>query len=748
MGNQKNILILAVIIAASLSMVKAAGPPSADDVEILSKASAKTFDDFIWKSFPARAHLQYSGQFADSQQALKTVELAETSLKRLKEILKLQNHTALKIEEYEGDDWEDIYGKTGLWKTSTAAARQTRWRICILYYHNAIASPDNEKEILLNKVIELTGKDSEFAKNERVLLNIKASLAAAPGKPNEGTIKKIDSIIASSNSDNEAFYQAVIMRMKLSSSLTPGRLRALAENLKHSKLKNNFELLFKLAIEELKAAGSDIIYSIASEHSAIVDLTSRIILNDILTRSNTPQLLDLTLKTKTPAEISLAAQRAIKERDKKYADIFTLCSRVQKFQSAPVYLAAAESCRNSEPMVGLEFYYKAAEKLNDTKNKPVNISARQIAQRRATLAYEVYYKNSDHFETARQALQQYLQLDQPDQIKKPKLHHQLEYLYASMTLNSPDNQKALSLLNKISGSDGNYAEDAAIDLMFYNANNSTPGSASRKELIIKTRKLIEESKPANKNRITKLYCKLLIEEGGKENAVGVLKMLNSLPDENSIDTVILKAAAHAETGNLIKALNTLLPVTENQTQKGKALAAAILTEILEDIDEYEDSADNFKVFISKCRKLAAFSHDANNTETQTEQFKKRDIEIAIFDASNDSERLKVIGSFISEYSRSNLEDIDWIRCRARLYMKQNRHAEAFRLWSKIAIARKPLSRSATKPPKWWRAKYYALKCYSKISDPENNDLHRAINILITTNKNIPDFWAKRLKTLK
>jgi hypothetical protein len=81
-------------------------------------------------------------------------------------------------------------------------------------------------------------------------------------------------------------------------------------------------------------------------------------------------------------------------------------------------------------------------------------------------------------------------------------------------------------------------------------------------------------------------------------------------------------------------------------------------------------------------------------------------------------------------------------------MKQDRYAEAFPIWSSIAQARKPRSRSAGKPQKWWRAKYYALKCYAKISDQKNNDLNRAIDILTTTNKNIPQFWKKKLINLK
>ncbi|MBW8016846.1 MAG: hypothetical protein FVQ82_11715 [Planctomycetes bacterium] len=749
------IITVAATLGALLAPATFSGQlPTAADVDNLSRLSAAAFDAFITETFLPRRQLEYSGRFIDPQDANNISASAETAATALTAILKSQETVRQKIELYEGDDWDELYGKTSLWRTSVAAARQTRWRICIVDYHHAIASPGKKKQAMLKKVIDQTGKDSKFSTNGKKLLNIRASWAISPEKNTENTIRRLDSLIASSGIDNEIFYQAIIMRMKLSRQINAQQIKALADSLRKSKLKNNFKLLYTLAIEELKAGSDNIIYSIASQHPAILDFTSRIILKDIAANASDPKLLVKTLKNKTPAEISLAAFEAISEKDSKYAAVFKQCCQIEKFQCVPVYLAAAECCRKTEPLKALDYYLQAAQKSKTRKDKRDKISIVQIARRRATLAYELYYKNSKYSETAKEALQLYLQEAANDKDEDKTEYQELAYLYASMAIGSGNNEKALKLLKSIASSAGKYADEATLDLMFYDMKNSHPRSPQRKELIVKLKNFIDKLKPKKNNRpgvekpAIRLYCKLLIEEGGKKNATTVLKILEKMPSLQSIDITILKAAALAESGDLVNAAETLSAIAGGDNSKGAALAAAIVAEIIEDIDQYEDKVEDFDAFIKKCLKLAHFAARSITGEDQVDQIEKRYIEISIIETRKGSQRIAAVQSLLNDRARGKDNDIDWMRCRARLYMKQDQYTKAFTIWSSIAQARKPRSRSADKPQKWWRAKYYALKSYSKIPNPKNNDLKRAIEILISTNKNIPQFWKKKLMNLK
>ncbi len=753
-----NTLIIATVIATALAPAVANQLPSAGEIEKFSRASATAFDTFITETFLPRAQLEYSGRFINTQDPKNISDHAKTTCDALTKILQSQLITARIIEEYEGDDWDKLYGGTALWRTSVTAARQTRWRICVVDYHHGIASTGIKKEELLKKVISQTSEKTSFSVNEKKLLNTRARWAAATGKNSENTIRRLDSLIASSNIDNEVFYQAVIMRMKLSARTNAEQLTALADTLKKGKLNNNFELLLKLALEELKIGGDKIIKSIASKHPVVADFSSQLILASIISNAKNPQLLNITLKTKTPAEARLAAFIAIKEKNSKYAAVFKQMSSIEKFQCSEVYLAAAESCRKTEPLKALGFYLEAIKKTKTTKDSWLKDSPSQIARRRARLAYGLYYDDSKYYKTAKEAIELYMQEASNDQDKDETEYEELTYLYASMLIESGDCKIAAGILKKIAAGGGNFQNAARLDLIFCKIKNSKPGSPQRKELINALKIYIDKhtaekkEQPKIKTQALNLYSRLLLEEGGPVNAAAVLKVLEGIAPQTP-DTKVIKAAAQAEIKDIVKAIETLANAIEKATPKdtpkdAPLLAAALTAEILEDIDEYEDKTKDFAAFTQKCYELARYSERMSADENQREGFQKVPLELSIIKAGKGKESTNVAQYLLKEHSKGKQNDIDYMRCRARLYMNQGRFAEALKIWTAIARARKPRSHSADKPKKWWRAKYYALECYSKISDPKNNDLNRAIKILTSTNKNIPKFWKKKLTNLK
>ena len=742
------LFIAAVIGSVAFSNARAAQLPGADNVENLSQASAAAFDTFITQTFALRAQLEYSGTLTEPGSGQKISASAKTATNSLAIILKSQQFIQRTIEQYEGDDWDELFGKTSLWRATVATVRQTQWRICVVDYHHAIASTDEKKQELLKKVIEKTNQNSDYSANEKKLLNIRAVSALTPKKNTDITIRSLDSLIASSGIDNEVFYQAVIMRMKLAQCSNPARITSLANSLKNSGLKNNFELLFKLAMEELKAGSDTIIRSLAARHRPAAHIAGRVILNDIAAKTSTTELLTITLKTKTPAEAFLAAAAGIKEQNGKYAAVFNRMCKIEQFQSPAAYLAAAVSCRRTQPQQAVIYYMTSAQNAKDATDPLTDMTPPDIARQGARLAYDIYYKDSNYLTTAKKNIELYFA------IAGENTDEELTYRYASMIIESDETEKALLLLNIISAGNGKYSNDANLDLIFHKAKNSQPRTFQRKELVVELEKFIaklspsKNVRPAIANQTLMLYCKLLIEEGGKNNAETVLDILAKKTDRQSPDMAILKAAALAETGNLINAVEMLTPIANLESSKGASLAAAIVTEILENIDQYEDKVEDFNAFTKKCRNLARFAAASINDDEQAENFEKKYIEISIIAAQKNSKTIDVVKSLLNETANRNGDDIDYLRCRARLYMKQDRYADAFPIWSSITQARKPRSRSAGKPPKWWRAKYYALKCYAKISDPKNNDLNRAIDILTTTNKNILPFWKKKLANLK
>jgi hypothetical protein len=74
---------------------------------------------------------------------------------------------------------------------------------------------------------------------------------------------------------------------------------------------------------------------------------------------------------------------------------------------------------------------------------------------------------------------------------------------------------------------------------------------------------------------------------------------------------------------------------------------------------------------------------------------------------------------------------------------------AAELWAKLAqIRRDDTALSQGRSYKWWRAKFYELKCRSKQPDISKARIAHTIDVLENTIKDIPDMWAKKLALLR
>jgi hypothetical protein len=125
-------------------------------------------------------------------------------------------------------------------------------------------------------------------------------------------------------------------------------------------------------------------------------------------------------------------------------------------------------------------------------------------------------------------------------------------------------------------------------------------------------------------------------------------------------------------------------------------------------------------------------------------------EISVFAANKDQQRLSESGKLLDVLASQGLADnVDLLRCRARLLTQQNNFAEAAELWAKIAEIRK----DEPAPPhqrswKWWRAKYYELYCLSKQPQTNKQSLLHTIEVLENSFAGAPPLWAEKLKSLK
>jgi hypothetical protein len=118
----------------------------------------------------------------------------------------------------------------------------------------------------------------------------------------------------------------------------------------------------------------------------------------------------------------------------------------------------------------------------------------------------------------------------------------------------------------------------------------------------------------------------------------------------------------------------------------------------------------------------------------------------LVEAGEDEGKISMAERVLSRY-RGRDDNIEMIRCMARLAGRRGEFGKGARLWERICDGRKP-AKGADRDWRWWRGKYYQLWCWSQVPGVTAGDGRHAVEVLENSFSDIPDFWAVRLAKLK
>jgi len=178
-------------------------------------------------------------------------------------------------------------------------------------------------------------------------------------------------------------------------------------------------------------------------------------------------------------------------------------------------------------------------------------------------------------------------------------------------------------------------------------------------------------------------------------------------------------------------------------------AMQLLSEIIGQVDSYQQPNDRFAALVSSCEKLAHFCYDCLEGALR-QQAGLFLAEAATLAAAGRTDRLSVVEELLSTLeNNAQSDDIDLLRCRARLSAAKGKFAVAALLWGKICDARKTEESALNKRSwKWWRCKYYQLHCLTKSTQSQKQNILHTIEVLQNTFTGIPSPWAEELNLLK
>jgi len=726
-----------------LPVCSANNPPTAEDVNRLDEKAKLTADTFMQQSFKLRMQYEYSGKFLTSDNKENLHKLAKNAGDKLQTIANKQETLKQQIEYYQGDDWDQRYGSTGLWRKLSADLYRSTLSKCQIDFYLALAAEQPQKNMVLHKILREVDRLSQTYKQfgpQLVKAKVLSLLAQTEPAYKAAAIKELDAF--KFYSDVSKPIKAAVEKIKLVGSAEPNELKALARCLGQNRHAGELELILPLLFLQRKYAPVGFEEAVQT-FPETTDFLGSIIFLDILSMSAEHQ----DLEQLSVFETELAAQAIWRNNVKDYKTLLGHLAGIEKFQTPLILYVTAAAFAETSPDKAVELLIKASNSQRLQKNSRLDIEPDKIAAQAAQLAYNLFVEYTNNCSPAIKAFENY------QQIAAAKIDQKLEYLY-TIVLNGCDRSaESEKMLEKIAARPkGIWRNRAKLDLIIHRmAQTGKENKGQYNKLLEELRDFIlnyhaqdKNSNSLRREAIT-MYCQLLLEMGDGTSAQKVLNILDKAEEARGIQFDFFKAKAFQQTGELEQAVHYMVTAITLDSGSLAPEVTQLLSEVVDKIEHLQSQADNFNKMIDDCRKLANFSYVSLNDRQSAMLF----AEISILAAEKDNRQLSEAERLLRITVEDGAGDIDSIRCRARLLREQGKLEQAAKLWLKICQKRKDETPSDTRRNwKWWRAKYYELDCWAKSPQTKKEDVLHTIEILENSFTETPPLWAKKLMMLR
>ncbi len=738
-------------MAYSTTMEYGSSLPGSLDIEDSARKAVQTADVFMRESIEARLAYECSGRFLSQAQQIKLHNLAQTSVEQLGTIINSQRLLKKQIEDYEGNDWEELYGESGLWRRLKTYLERSILFECEINYLRALSATQNEKRLILHDTLEKLASLPDGCPNaECLLLKTKIFISLSPDNNDYQQLarKLLQLLLAEGGADEKIYIRAAVEKIKLSGQSKSDQLKELADRLAGSSCKDDFELNLSMAFLQRRFGSVKGLEKVSTKWPEARAFMGNIILQD-LKPYNFEQL--------SVIEAQLAAQAAWQIRPAQYADLLTAMAARKELQTPLVLYVAAVSLAETSPALAIEMLIKASQLQQLKASDSFLVPAKQIAGEAAQLAYQLFTKESSYCETARRVIAGYITLtkDEPEQ--------KIEYFYSVILSRCGRVDEGKKLLSKIANGKGSYRHKARYELIALTVREQKYNQLqNRADLIRQLDDLLaavdetDEFSREVRNDAKLMYCQLLIAQADKPSAEKAISIIAELEKTTGQKLTRLNSLALQQSGRLKEALQALNSAIDSNDCTDALQGLELLLKIIEKIDEYALQNDNFENVIGHCCHLAEYCFRCVPSSAQQKATLVL-AEFSIFKANGQNNKLSTADKLLNELAKNlDEQNVDLLRCRARLLMARKRYNEAAELWFRICQIRKAKEPWAVEPPKdalwrnwlWWRAKFYQLDCRSRTQGSSREDILHGLEVLETGLSRIPQPWAEKLGALK
>lgn len=676
--------------------------PTADDINELSRKARQTTEAFLQESVRLRFQYEYSGEFLTDNDRAKLGALAGRASQQLQEICESQQNLKGRIEEYEGDDWDDRYGSTGLWRRLFADLYVTNLDRCEIDFHVVLCAGQEAQGEMLRQMparIDLLGKDYSTAYLQLLKARALALLSRTDPTYKSEALREFDLLAERSDMDRSTVFKIAIERIKLFGPGQGDRLSRLTDELARSADVNDLELVLSLACLQRRLGRAEAFEKTVGAWPRIETILGSLALADLFYSLEHNQL---DLREVTVLEAELAAQAAWRDGPEAHAGLLRRLASDDKFQSPLVVYVTALACVQASPGEACNLLKRAAGLQQENKSDRLHIEAEKIAEQAARLRHKArldlirnrlvddyYDQRSNKSEIAKELLDLLRDCtveNGPDSVRSEALH-----LYCQLLLDSQDPNDAQEVLNILT--------DAEIW-----PQPSPPG------------------------------------------AFGAWR--SNDPNLNVFKSNALRCA-----GKLDEAAECLAKICGTDNREYAIEAEKLLSHIIDQTEQLEHDCADFQKLLNSSLAIAQYCERISLSGYGPIPVERAHLylaEILLFSASGDLQKVSEVERMLAGLPNDGKsENVDFLRCRARLLTAQGKFKEAGAMWASIAkISRGRSSSPGQRSYQWWRAKFYELYCFSKTPQAKTKDVLHAIEVLENSFAEVPPLWAGKLSLLK
>ena len=728
--------------------------PRAEDVTKLAQAAESTAAGFRTQSAKLRFQYEYSGRFLNTADRRRLHQLAKSASERLEEIAQSQRKLKAVIEQYQGDDWDDRYGETGLWRKLFNDLYVT----CVkklqadLYVALCAQGPD-KKETLHAMLAQMDALRDSYDTAYLQLARAKALGLLSRTDPTRiaQARKEFDLLAERSDMRHSTAFKIAIERIKLLGPGPEDRLSKLTDELAQSTDVNDLELILSLAILQRRLNRPEAFEKTVRNWPQIENLLGSLTLADLSSRLGDRQF---DFRKVTILEAELAAQAAWADGPETHANLLRRLAPNQKLQTPLVFYVTALASARTSPIEAGNLLIKAATLQKQSKSDRLDIEAEKIAEQAAMLLCNSYLTGQADHSMLLGVLMSYRN------IAGEPTNEQLDYCYAVALMETGQKEKGAELLRKIAQDPMatrrhraklDLIENRVINDYFRHRKNKAEIAADLLDLL---QSCTAHDEPYSvRTEAINLYCRLLLDSKNRSEAKAVLNVLTETEIANDPNLNVFKSKALRHLDRLDGSAECLVKICCPEDHEYVREAHSLLVQSISTIEQLQNETSDFSGFLDNALKIAQYCRTMSTSTGSSIPVSHAGLLLAevsllkVVEAGGELSQIEeMLDNLPGDYRNNSM---DFFRCRARLLAAQGKFDVAAGLWAKVAEIQKGRSASpGQRNWQWWRAKYYELHCCSKIPQTQGKDVVHNIEVLRSSFTDIPALWAERLSLLK